>query len=102
MYTISLYGRESVTSIILNLMITMAAVHFMFIVLYHIITYMHGGGVIRQMMILIINKLTRCPNSLSGTQQVQQFELENLTRDRIPEVTHHYDQFQEPLVGQSY
>ena len=91
MYTISLYGRESVTSIILNLMITMAAVHFMFIVLYHIITYMQGGGVIRQKMILIINKLTRCLNSLSGTQQVQQFELENLTRDRIPEVTHHYD-----------
>ena len=101
MYTISLYGRESVTSIILNLMIAMAAVHFMFIVLYHIITYMHGG-VIRQMMMLNINKVTRCLNSLLRTQQVQQFELENLTRDRIPEVTHHYDQFQEPLVGQSY
>ncbi|XP_065903366.1 uncharacterized protein [Dysidea avara] len=101
MYTISLYGRESVTSIILNLMITMAAVHFMFIVLYHIITYMHGG-VIRQMMMLNINKVTRCLNSLLRIQQVQQFELENLTRDRIPEVTHHYDQFQEPLVGQSY
>ena len=99
MYTISLYGRESVTSIILSVMIAVAAVHFMFIVLYHIITYVHGG-VIRQKMMLNINKLTRCLNSLSGRQQVQQFELENLTRDRIPEVIHHYDQFQEPLVGQ--
>ena len=101
MYTISLYDRESVTSIILNVMVATAAVHFMFIVLYHIITYMHGG-VIRQKIILNIKKLTRCLNSLSGTQQVQQFGLENLTRDKIPEITHHYDQFQEPLMGQSY
>ena len=42
-YTSSLYGEEATTKIILNIMITMGAVHLTLIVLYHIIMYLCGG-----------------------------------------------------------
>ena len=100
-YTISLYGRESVTSIILNVLITIAAAHFVFIVLYHIITYMHGG-VIRKKMEMIIYMLVKQIRSLCNKSQVEQYDLEVTARNKIPEVTYHYYEYQEPLVGQSY
>ena len=101
MYTISLYERESITSILLSIMIVMAAIHFMFIVVYHIITYVHGG-VMQQKMLVLVNKLVKCLNSFYNRQKFEQFKLEDLTHERIPEVTHLYDEFQEPLVGQMY
>jgi len=101
MYTISLYERESITSILLSIMIVMAAIHFMFIVMYHIITYVHGG-VMQQKMLVLVNKLAKCLNSFYNRQKFEQFKLEDLTHERIPEVTHLYDEFQEPLVGQMY
>ena len=100
-YTVLLYDNESVNkSIIFDTLIAIAAIHLLLIVLYHVITYVHGG-VIRKNLILGISRLTRYLNGLYGREQVQQFEQDNLTRERIPEVTHHYDEFREPLVGQS-
>ena len=55
-YTVSLYGGLVTTRIIVNVMIAMATVHFMFIVLYCIITYMCGGS-FRNKMELSTNKL---------------------------------------------
>ena len=101
MYTISLYGRESVTSIILNVMITMAAVHFMFIVLYYIITYIHGG-IVRKKMEMVIYLLAKQIKSLHNKSQVEQYHLEVTTRNKIPEVAYRYYEYQEPLVGQIY
>ena len=96
-YTVSLYDNESVTSIIFDTLIAIAAIHFLLIVLYHVITYVHGG-VIRKNLILGISRLTTYLNGLYGREQVQ-FELDNLTRERIPEVTHYYNEFREPLIG---
>ena len=91
MYTISLYGRESVTCILFNVMITMAAVHFMFIVFYHIITYVHGG-VIRNKMEMIIYMLVKQIRSCCNKSQVKQFELLP-TRNKIPEITYRYHEY---------
>ncbi|XP_065903086.1 uncharacterized protein [Dysidea avara] len=94
MYTISLYGRESAASILLNVMITMAAAQFVFIVLYHIITYM-CGSVNRNKMMLNINKLIRYFNDLYSKGHDQPFELNSTVCNRIPEVTHCYQEFRE-------
>ena len=101
-YVISLYGRESVTTTILNVMIAIAAVHLIFIVFYHITTYVHHGIIKEKMDIGIstIGKQIRCLCKKSAV--VNQFELEETTRNGIPEVTYNYQDYQEPLLGQSF
>ena len=99
MYAVSLYGRENATNILLNVMIAMAALQFIIIVFYHIITYVNSG-VIRKQMVLKINNLSGFFNDLCGTPQVQQLELEPLTNNGICESNYH--EFQEPLVGLNY
>ena len=98
-YTSSLYDEDA--NIILNIMITMAAVHLTHIVLYHIITYL-CHGVIRNKMELYFTKLTGKIRGLYKIQPAQGFELEATTRDKIPEVTYCYNEYQEPLVGYSH
>jgi len=39
---------------------------------------------------------------LRSNEQDETFELEAVTRDRIPEVTYHYHEFREPLVDQNF
>ena len=81
--------------IVVNIIIIMAAVQFIFIITYHIITYMFGG-VIRNKIQLSINTLM---GWLSTPQSRLQYQLDNI-HDDIPEDT--YCEYREPLVGQDF
>ena len=102
LYIISLYDEcatnINAVNIIIHAMITMAAVHFIFIITYHIITYMFGG-VIRSKIQLSVNTVIGWITRLQKSQP-QQFQLQDNIRDNIPEVAFNYREYREPLVGQ--
>jgi len=76
----------------------MAIVHFSFIIIYHMITYV-CGGMIRDKIQLHINILTGNITKSLNKSQHQQFQLQDSVRDKIPEVTYKYNEYREPLVG---
>ena len=82
-------------------MIAMGAVHLTLIVLYYIITYL-CHGVIRNKRELYFTNLTEKIRGLCKIQTAQEFELEATIRDKIPEVTYCYNEYQETLVGYSH
>ena len=96
LYATSLYSQDANNTVIVNMMIAMAAVHFIFIITYHIITYVHGG-VIRNK---IQSSVTEWITSLYNKSQPQQFQLQDNIRNSIPEVTFNYSEYREPLLGQ--
>ena len=98
LYIMSLYNQSALNMTIINTMITMAAVHFIFIMTYHIITYVHGG-VIRNKIQLSVSALTRWITRLHDKSQPQQFQLQDNIRDNIPEVAFNYREYREPLIG---
>ena len=102
LYVISLYD-ESATDItgidiIINIIISMAAIHLSFIIIYHMITYVHGG-VIRRKIQLSVNTIIGWIARLQKSQP-QQFHLQENIRGNIPEVAFNYREFREPLVGE--
>ena len=92
---------HSDNSTVVNTLIILSAVHFIFIIIYHIITYMFGG-VIRNKIQLSVTTLIGLINRLYKKSQHQHLELQNILRDRIPEVTYNYYEFREPLVAEDY
>ena len=74
-----------------NTVVTMAAVHFTLIVMYHIITYM-CGGVIRNKIQQGVNTIGRWSTNRAKTGQ--RFELAN-----VPEAFN-YCEYREPLVAE--
>ena len=99
LYAISLYNQDiNITSV--NVMVSIAAVHFTLIIIYHMITYLHGG-VIRNKIQLSIDTFTRWVTRFIKSQP-QQFQLQNDVHDNIPEVTYNYYEYREPLVGLEY
>ena len=83
------------------MIIILAAVHFIFIITYHIITYMFGG-VIRDKIQLTINTLTGWTTRSLNKSQHQQFEFQDVLHNKIPKVTYNYSEFREPLLGQDH
>ena len=79
----------------------MSAVHFIFIVVYHMITYA-CDGVIRNKMQLSVDTFTEWASRLHKNQQPKQFQLQDSIRDNIPEVAFNYRDYREPLVGVDY
>ena len=100
LYAISQYSRD-INTTATNVMIAIAAVQFTLIIIYHIITYMHSG-VIRNKIQLGIDALTRWVTRLYNKSQAQQFQLQDIIRDNIPEVAFNYNEYREPLIGQEY
>ena len=102
LYVVLLYGQGAKSTTAINIMITMAAVHFIFIITYHMITYA-CGGVITNKIQLSINALTGWITKLPKKSQPQQFQFQDNIHDNmyvyIPEVAF---EFREPLVGQDY
>ena len=96
LYVILLYsqlqGVANTTAV--NVAITVAAVHFSFIILYHSITYV-WGGVIRNKIQSSVNTFTGWITRLYKKSQPQQFQLQN----NIPEVAFNYHDYREPLIG---
>ena len=97
LYIILLHSHNSA---IINIIIIMAAIHFIFIITYHIITYMFGG-VIRNKIQLSVNTLTGWVTRLHNKSQ-HKFQLQDFIRDNIPEVAVDYREYREPLIGQDY
>ena len=99
LYAISQYSQNaSMTAV--NVMITLTAVQLMFIVIYHMITYVYGGVMINKVR-LTVNILTGCITR-SHKKAHQQFQLGNSIRDNIPECAFNYREYREPLVSQEY
>ena len=75
LYAISLYSQD-INMTAVNVMTAIAAVHFTLIIIYHMITYMHGGVVSNKIQ-LNINTLTRWVTRLHKKSQHQQFQLQD-------------------------
>ena len=94
LYAVSLFAQEETANpICVNTMIAMSAVHFVFIFTYHFITYTHGGVFKDRLVSIITRWITK------SQSRDQNFILEDTTRNKIPEVTHHYNEYREPLMG---
>ena len=99
LYVISLHSHNLT---VVNTIIIMAAVHFIFIIIYHIITYMFGG-VIRNKIQLSVNTFSEWINRICNKSQNKQYQLQHFTRENIPEyILNAYCEYREPLVGQDY
>ena len=98
LYAVSLYIQDDANWTVINVMITISAVHFMIIFIYHTITY-GCSGTFRNKIHLCVNSLTRCISRLQNKSQCQHFQLQDITRANIPEVAFNYREFREPIVG---
>ena len=98
LYVMLLYNQGTANKTAINAAITVAAVHFSLIIVYHMITYM-CGRVTRNKIQLSINTLTEWINRLHRKSQPQQFQLQDNIRNKIPEVVYNYCEYQEPLVS---
>ena len=94
-------SQHNNNSNVVNIIIIMAAVHFIFIITYHIITYIFGE-VIRNKIQLIVNIFTSSVTGLNNRLQHQQFRLQENIQNNIPEVAFNYHEYHEPLVGQGH
>ena len=98
LYVISIHSHNST---VINTILIMTAVHFIFIITYHIITYTFGG-VIRNKIQLSVNTIAGWINRLCNTSH-KRYQLQHFTRDNIPEfILNAYCEYREPLVGQDY
>ena len=96
LYTITLYLQDTTSTMAVNVLVAMAALHFSIIIMYHISTYT-CDGVIRRKLNKSVATLIRWMKQSSVKHQ--KFQLEDNTRNRIPEVAFNYCELQEPLVG---
>jgi len=96
MFSISLYTHNG--SRFVDALIAVAAIHFSAIVIYHIITYVHGGVIITKTS-LYIARMLKWFSSFVNRQQIKRFELQENASQNIPDVTYNYREYREPLLG---
>ena len=79
-------------------MITLSALHFTLIIAYHIVNYVHGGVIRNKMCLPIVGTLRKW---IAPSVQVQNkpIKLYDLSHCNIPDVTHRYHEYQEPLIA---
>ena len=83
-----------------NIMIALAAVHFVFIVIYHVINYTLGVTVksrVQLFVFILCRKMSKVLSKKSPTSNV----ITHYSNE-IPEITYNYSKYQEPLVGEDY
>ena len=102
LYVISLNSQDATDVIITNIIIFLAAVQFCFIIMYHIITYACGANNLSNKLRAgtNCNTFTKWICRLLNTPQCQEFQLQDFSRDNIPEVAFNYCEYREPLIGQ--
>ena len=81
---------------IVNVMVTLAAIQFIFIIMYHTITYSYSG-MIKVKINHFTNKFTVWISKLNTPSNADLHD--RLRNIEIPEVTYNYREFREPLVG---
>ena len=93
-YVLMLSG-DSFTAV--NVMIALAAIQFIFIMIYHVFNYTLSGRLkskIQQYISTLVNRSDRKFGNNS-------FQLHDLSYcNQIPEITYNYSEYQEPLVGE--
>ena len=97
LYAFLLYNQDT-NMMAVNIMITIAAIHFSVIIVYHIITYM-WSDVIKHKVKSSINVIIQKINVLQGKPLISQFELGDNIRCNIPEAVN-YHEFRESLLNQ--
>ena len=99
LYAFLLYNQEAINAMAVNVMITMAAIHFTLIITYHIITYV-CSAVIKHKIKSSVNTIFKWINTLRGKpQNDNHFELQDNVRCKIPEAVN-YHEFRDPLLNQ--
>ena len=89
---------SSQSTIAINVMIALAAVQFIFIMIYHIFTYTPAEA--------IKNKMKHCVSVLANIKfrkrsTANVIYLHDISyRNKIPDITYDYSEYQEPLVGE--
>ena len=81
---------------IINVMVTLAAIQFIFIIIYHIITYPYNG-MIRIKINDLTSKVTTRISKFNKSSSNVDLQLHTI---EIPEVTYNYREYREPLIGQ--
>ena len=101
LFTSTLY---SYSMTVVGVMVSVVAVHFSLIVFYHILTYVLCDAVKDKLKLGVKNcAIARLVKRLYEKQCVQQFELRNNRAVlNVPNVTYHYQEYQEPLIGSDY
>ena len=102
--TLSFAQDDNVKRISVNVLIMMAAVQFVLIVAYHMFAYASNGAIKKSVMLGICRvkgALAHWIARFYNKPQIhdQQFELHHCD---IPEVTHNYQEYREPLISQKY
>ena len=101
LYTLTLY-TYSTTAV--SIMVSMVAVHFSLIVFYHILTYV-TNDMIKNKLMIVRQKcaIVQFVKRMYKKSRLQQFELRNnMAHLNVPNVTHNYQEYQEPLIGSDY
>ena len=94
LFVLSQYAHNMTT---INIMVFIAAVHFSFIIIYQIITCLCSDSTKHEMW-MSVSRLTRWITTLYSKSRTQPFELQDNIRNKIPEVTFNYSEYQEPLL----
>jgi len=94
-HNLLIYVKDNNKSTVVNIMITLSAVHLMLIIAYHIVTYVHNG-VIRSKVCLPIMGTLRKWIAPSAQVQNQSIEPQDLPHCNISDAPHEY---QEPLIA---
>ena len=90
---------NDISTIAVNVMITITVTQFSLIVMYRIIAYGCSGVLKKRLLSLYYNVLTVLISKSHKKSQDKQIELYH---SNIPEVTYNYHEYQEPLIGQEY
>ena len=94
LYILTLSHYQGATTV--NVMVTLAAIQFIFIIIYYIITYLYNGVIMIKIKKLT-NTLTTWISKLNKPSSNVNLQLHNI---EIPEVTYNYCEYREPLIGQ--
>ena len=102
LYTFALlFGQNEINKTSVDILISLAAVQFILIVFYHVFIYACGGNIQKTTMSMLhtlygwMDRFYKKPQACD-----QRFRLH--PHCDIPEATHNYHEYQEPLIGQEY
>ena len=101
LYVILSYSQGISNTTAITVMIAIAVAHFSFIIVYHVITYVHCGVIKNKIQLSIktfTGWITRL-HKIDKKSQPQRFQLQDNIRDNFPEVAYNYSEYREPLVG---
>ena len=96
MYAVSYQSRESLFSVISNVMISLACIQFCIMVLYHFFTYTCHCNVV--VMLQAIKRSTiKCLSKETEQQNLSHIKLMN-----IPDCTYNYTEYQDGLISDDF